>query len=231
MRGVRTPTLSNHPTMPEVVAALREVGEALEPHDGFRHFNRMYLLVTEKVADRVTSGEAHDAEYLVHLDAMFCQLYFDALAAGDNAPRAWAPMIDRRYKPGISGLRFAIAGMNAHINRDLAVALDAAVRRVGGDLFDDEARHRDFLAVDVILGQLMERTKDIVQGPLEELLDDSMGTVDDVLEHWSIRHARAVAWENGQHLIRLREDSTAHGRFLRGVDRTTGLIGRLLLLL
>ena len=162
---------------------------------------------------------------------MFCQLYFDALAAGDNAPRAWMPMIERRHKAGVSGMRFAIAGMNAHINRDLSVALDAACRRVGGTLFDDEARHLDFRAVDVLLGQLMARTKDMVQSPLEELLDDSMGAVDDVLEHWSIRHARAVAWENGQHLLRLREEPTAHGRFLRGVDRTTGLIGKLLLML
>ena len=224
------PSLPTHPTMPDVIAALREVGEQLPPGDGFRHFNSMYLLVTERVADRVARNEAHDPEYLVHLDAMFCQLYFDALAAGENAPRAWQPMLDRRHRRGISGLRFAIAGMNAHINRDLAVALDAACRRVGGSLWDDEPRHRDFIAVDVILGQLMERTKDMVQGPLEELLDDSLGKVDDVLEHWSIRHARAVAWENGQHLCRLRDDSGAQSRFLRGVDRTAGLIGRLLLL-
>ena len=227
---MKFPTLPNHPTMADVIAALRAVGEQLEPHDGFRHFNRMYLLVTERVAERVARGEAHDAEYLVHLDAIFCQLYFDALAAGDNAPRAWAPMIARRHQRGISGLRFAIAGMNAHINRDLAVALDAACRRVGGELFDDDARHRDFCAVDELLGAAMARTKDIVQTPLEELVDDSLGTVDDVVEHWSIRHARAVAWENGQQLHRLRDQPDAHSRFLRGVDRTTGLIGRLLLL-
>jgi hypothetical protein len=227
---VKTPTLPNDPTMADVVAALREVGDELRPGDGFRHFNAMYLLVTERVAERVASDECHDAEYLVHLDAIFCQLYFDALAAEDNAPRAWQPMIDRRHKSGISALRFAVAGMNAHINRDLAVALDATCRRVGGVLFEDEPRHRDFCAVDELLGSLMGRTKDMVQSPLEELLDDSMGTLDDILQHWSIRHARAVAWENGQHLHRLRDEPTAHGRFLRNVDRTAGLIGRLLLI-
>jgi hypothetical protein len=228
---VKIPTLPAHPTMPAVIAALREVGEQLEPGDGFRHFNSMYLLVTEGVAARVAAGEAHDADFLVQLDAVFCQLYFNALAAlPDDAPRAWRPMLQRRRHRGISGLRYAIAGMNAHINRDLAVALDHATQRVGGTLFDDEPRHLDFQAVDVLLGRLMARTKDIVQDPLEELLDDSLGTVDDVIEHWSITHARAVAWENGQHLIRLRDQPSAQEKFVRGIDRTAGLIGRLLLL-
>lgn len=228
---MKTPTLPAHATMPEVVAALREVGAQLAPDDGFRHFNSMYLMVTEGVAARVAAGEARDVDFLVQLDALFCQLYFDALAAGaDGAPRAWRPMLDRRFKRGISGLRYAIAGMNAHINRDLSVALEHAVARVGGELWDDEPRHQDFRAVDELLGRLMARTKDLVQTPLEELVDDSLGTVDDVLEHWSIRHARAVAWENGQQLIRLRDQPVAAERFLRNVDRTAGLIGRLLLL-
>ena len=76
----------------------------------------------------------------------------------------------------------------------------------------------------------MPRTKDDVQTTLEELLDDSLGSLDDVVEHWSIRHARAVAWENGQQLHRLRALPDKRERFLRGVDRTAGLIGRLLLL-
>ena len=227
---MKTPTLPEHATMPDVVAALREVGAQLAPNDGFRHFNAMYLLVTEGVAARVAAGSAHDAEFLVALDAVFCQLYFDALALGDDAPRAWRPMLDRRHKSGISGLRYAVAGMNAHINRDLAVALQRAVSRVGGTLFDDDPRNQDFCAVDELLHALMPRTKDMVQGPLEELLDDSLGAVDDAVEHWSIRHARAVAWENGQHLIRLRDEPRAAERFLRGIDRTAGLIGRLLLI-
>jgi hypothetical protein len=228
---VKTPTLPTHPTMPEVVAALQDVGEQLEHDDGFRFFNAMYLLVTQGVAARAAAGQAHDVDFLVNLDAMFCQLYFDALAAGeDNAPRAWQPMLARRKRKGISGMRYAIAGMNAHINRDLSVALDATCRRVGGTLWDDEPRHLDYRAVDVLLGELMARTKDMVQDPLEEIIDDGLGRFDDVLEHWSITHARAVAWENGQHLCRLRDEPDAHSRFVRGVDRTAGLIGRLLLL-
>ena len=120
--------------------------------------------------------------------------------------------------------------MNAHINRDLPVALATACRKVGGELHDDDLRHRDFAAVDDLLGALMPRSKDEVQTPLQELIDDSLGAVDDRLEHWSIRHARAVAWENGQHLHRLRDQPGAGDRFVRSIDRTAGLIGRLLLL-
>jgi len=228
---VHIPTLPADATMPDVVAALRDLGDQLAPDDGFHAFNRMYLRVTEGVAAIIAGGTAKDPAYLLRLDAVFCQKYFDALAAGpDAAPRAWRPMLERRYKRGISSLRFAIAGMNAHINRDLAVALDEACHLIGGELHDDDDRHRDFCAVDALLGQLMPRTKDDVQTTLEELLDDSLGSLDDVVEHWSIRHARAVAWENGQQLHRLRALPDKRERFLRGVDRTAGLIGRLLLL-
>lgn len=228
---MKIPTLPVDATMPVVVAALRDLGEQLAPDDGFHHFNRMYLGVTEGVAAIIAGDTAKDPAFLLRLDAVFCQKYFDALAAGpDAAPRAWRPMLERRYKRGISGLRFAIAGMNAHINHDLAVALDEACQIVGGELHDDDDRHRDFCAVDDLLGQLMPRTKDDVQTTLEELLDDSLGSLDDAVEHWSIRHARGVAWENGQQLHRLRAQPDKRARFLRGVDRTAGLIGRLLLL-
>ncbi|HVV85287.1 MAG TPA: DUF5995 family protein [Kofleriaceae bacterium] len=228
---MNVPTLSAEAEMSDVIAALQEVGAQLTPDDGFHHFNSIYLLVTQGVADRVTSGSAHDPAFLVRLDATFCQLYLDALAAGeDGAPRAWQPMLSRRYHRGISGMRFAVAGMNAHINRDLAVALDAACRRVGGTLEDGDARHQDFRAVDDLLGALMAKSKAEVQDRMETMVDDAMGPVDDLLEHWSITHARALAWDNGLHLHRLRDQPSAAGRFLRGVDRTAGLIGRLLLL-
>jgi hypothetical protein len=228
--AVKTPKLHEHATIGDVIAALREVGEALPAGDGFRHFNDVYLLVTEAVAARVAAGDAHDPEYLVLLDVLFCQLYFDALAAGDDAPRAWQPMLGRRHRTSISGLRFAVAGMNAHINRDLAVALDLTCRRIGSPIHDDDARHRDFRAVDDLLLAHMAGAKDRVQTPLQEILDDSLGSVDDAVQHFSIRHARQVAWENGQYLHRLRDQPTFHSLYLRNIDRAAGLVGRLLLL-
>ena len=52
----------------------------------------------------------------------FAWLYFDAIAAADP-PSAWRPLFASAERRGILPLQFAFAGMNAHINRDLPVAL------------------------------------------------------------------------------------------------------------
>jgi hypothetical protein len=38
-------------------------------------------------------------------------------------PLAWRPLVERRAVAGIEPVQFALAGMNAHINHDLPVAM------------------------------------------------------------------------------------------------------------
>ena len=40
-------------------------------------------------------------------------------------PTAWQPLFERRADPGIEPIQFALAGMNAHINHDLPLAVVA----------------------------------------------------------------------------------------------------------
>ena len=84
----------------------------------------MYLQVTEAVRDELPSFES--PEFVERLDVLFAEFYFqafDAAAAQAWVSKAWAPLFDRRDERGILALQFAIAGMNAHINNDLAHAL------------------------------------------------------------------------------------------------------------
>lgn len=73
-----------------------------------------------------------DPAFLATLDVVFANLYFAALAAAlddvDAAPAAWRPLLLQRHDAGIARIQFALAGMSAHINRDLPEVSSAPSR-------------------------------------------------------------------------------------------------------
>src|SRR5262245_38617870 len=109
----------------EVVAAMRRIDGALADGDGLKWFNFLYLRVTEAVQ---AEGAWQDLEFLQRFDVRFAQLYFEAVVNWEGnrslTPHAWRPLLRSRSDVSVSRLQFALAGMNAHINRDLAVALN-----------------------------------------------------------------------------------------------------------
>jgi hypothetical protein len=213
-------------TLDTVVDAL--AGAVLAPGDGVGYFHQLYTEVTREVARRYTAGGFEEPAFMVALDVEFAGLYLDAVRSPATAPRAWQVLFEKRTAR-LEPLRFALAGMNAHINRDLAVALDATCTRLGGALDRDSARCRDFVAINSILEALMNRAKTELFSHIDSDIDSALGSVDDVLEAWSITAARDTAWTHGAILHRL-GPGLARDAALTSIDRTAGLIGRLLLL-
>jgi hypothetical protein len=111
----------------DVLAVQQAIDGALPPTDGVACFNKLYLGVTTNVvAAERQGGVFGDVPFLSALDVAFGNLYFAALGAlesGATVPRAWAPLFAARARTDIAPLQFALAGMNAHINRDLPVGL------------------------------------------------------------------------------------------------------------
>src|SRR5262249_51576418 len=148
--------------------------------------------------------------------------YLDALRSPDTAPRAWQVMFDKRRRT-LAPLRFALAGMNAHINRDLPVALDRTCTKLGGTLDRDTPRCRDFVRINEVLVAQMSRAKAELFSGLDRLIDTALGPLDDLFEAWSITAARDSAWTHGAILHGLR-DPAARDDALRSLDRTASLI-------
>ena len=101
--------------------------QSLPESDGVACFTRLYLSVTEGVEQQLGGFAFQDPRFLARLDVVFAGLFFSALDASRSdpsaMPRAWAPLVEARAARGIAPLQFALAGMSAHINRDLPVAL------------------------------------------------------------------------------------------------------------
>jgi hypothetical protein len=216
----------------DVVRRLRQVVAELPADDGVSAFTRLYLAVTEAVAAAARTDEFEDPEFLRVLDVAFASLYFealDALAAGRGVARAWRPLVEARRRRGVLPLQFALAGMNAHINRDLPVALVQAWAELGVEPRRSSPQRRDFRRVNALLEQTEERVKPLlVTGPLADV-DASLGRLDDVLAMWKVEKAREAAWANAETLWALRDRPQLSRSFVRALDGTIGLAGRGLL--
>jgi hypothetical protein len=159
-------------------------------------------------------------------------LYFDALdaaAAGSPLPRCWAPLFEARSDPHIAPVQFALAGMNAHINHDLALALVSTCAGQGIALDTGSAAHRDFIKVNAILATVEARVKADYLTGLVGVADEVLGRIDDVVAIWSVTEARNAAWTHAQMLWAVRGNAGLTGAFEDALDGTVGFASRGLL--
>ncbi|MFF8833054.1 DUF5995 family protein [Streptomyces sp. NPDC015131] len=215
-----------------VVERMRALRASWPEADGVAVFNRVYLTVTEDIERRVAAGEFTRAA--ATLDVRFAERYLaavDAAAAGGRPPACWRPLFQYRGHPGVRPLQFALAGVNAHIGHDLALAVVDTCRSLGCEPADLEG---EFERVGDVLVLLEERVREeLMPGP--DLLE-----VGDPLTHllgcWSLERARDGAWLAARSLWRLRRLEHGLGllpepaeEFTERLDRSVGLVGRMML--
>ncbi|HYL58716.1 MAG TPA: DUF5995 family protein, partial [Candidatus Acidoferrales bacterium] len=183
--------------MLEVIERMQAIDAALPEDDGLRWFNYLYLGTTEAVyAESQARDGFADPAWIGRLDVVFANLYFDAVREADNpdlAPAAWRPLLRDRMRPRIARLQFALAGMNAHINRDLVFALLEVYRQDGAAPSRDSARHDDFLRIDKILAEV-ERQREptlLVGTPLEK--GGHFAPLENLIATWSVKDVRHAA--------------------------------------
>ncbi|OAH14845.1 DUF5995 family protein [Streptomyces jeddahensis] len=210
-----------------VVARMRALGEAWPDHDGVAVFNRVYLAVTQEVDRRIDTGEFPDPHAAATLDIRFAERYLaavDAVAQERRPPACWRPLFEYRRHPGVRPTQFALAGINAHIGHDLALAVVDACRTLGCEPAELED---EFDRVGDLLVSLEERIReDLMPGP--DLLQ-----IADPLTHllgcWSLERARDGAWAAARSLWALRGLPEVAEEFAQRLDAGVGLVGRMLL--
>ncbi|KMS79542.1 hypothetical protein ACH49_11960 [Streptomyces leeuwenhoekii] len=210
-----------------VLARMRSLGAALPAGDGVAVFNRVYLAVTEAVDRHIDAGRFPDARAATALDVRFAERYLDAVgtaAAGHRPPACWRPLFQFRRHPGVRPLQFALAGVNAHIGHDLALAVVDTCRTLGCEPVDLED---EFDRVGDLLVSLEERIReDLMPGPdLLQIADP----LTHLLGSWSLERAREAAWAAARALWALRALPDVAGEFTERLDTAVGFAGRMLL--
>jgi hypothetical protein len=214
-------------TIADVIAHMEAI-DALRPvNDGLKWFNQLYMLVTKQVDLNPPGGAWKSPIWLAKLDVVFAGLYFSAVAgfvSGQTVPKAWQALLEGRYATGIDRIQFALAGLNAHINHDLALALlttDAALNVVPGP---NSLEYADYEAVNGLL-------RDVTPAALMALAKDTLGVlaqdtgkIGRILSFWDLVAARQAAWAFANHLRGL--SGLARTAALAAQDGLTGTIGR-----
>ena len=225
------------PHIAAVIRRLRAIEESAPRSDGVVCFARLYREVTEGVGAEVAGQGFADSRFLETLDVRFAELFFSALESygrdPGSAPSAWIPLFAQRSQRGVAPLQFALAGMNAHINRDLPVALVTTCRELGLQLGDESREHSDFERVDSLLAKVESRVKSAyVTGWLAwiDRIVHRFQRIDDVVAMWDVGRARDAAWINAQALWALGGEPPLASDYLLALDRMVGLASRGLLI-
>ncbi|MCC5033964.1 DUF5995 family protein [Streptomyces sp. WAC 00631] len=211
----------------DAMERMRVLEAALPRQDGVAVFNRVYLSVTEELERRVAAGHFRDPALTAGFAARFARRYLtavDADGAGRRPPACWRPLFQQRRHPGVLPVQFALAGVNAHVGHDLALAVVDTCTARG---CEPGALRSDYERVDEVLVELEERIREeLMPGP--DLLD-----VADPLTHltgsWCLTRAREGAWAASRVLWELRGADGLREEFRERLDTGTGMVGRFLL--
>ncbi|MER6111485.1 DUF5995 family protein [Streptomyces hirsutus] len=216
-----------HTPVDTVVSRMRALDSALPRRDGIAVFNRVYLTVTMEADRRIDAGLLADTRAAVTLNVVFAERYLaavEAVSEGRRPPACWRPLFQLRHHPGVRPLQFALAGINAHIGHDLALAVVDTCRTLDCEpaWLEDE-----FEQVGDLLAALEERIReDLMPGP--DLLQ-----LADPLTHlagaWSLDRARDAAWTTARALWALRGLPDVAEEFAARLDMAVGFAGRMLL--
>jgi hypothetical protein len=216
----------------EAIARMQAIERSLPAADGLACFNRMYLEITQDVNGRLAQGFFSDRHFMSTLDTVFANLYFgavDALAVPPRPiPTAWQPLIESRSQSGIYPIQFALAGMNAHINHDLPIALVRTCTELGTAPADG-SHHEDYQKVDALLDAAEQSVRQSFEAGAVLQDDRRAQEVLDLVGNWSINSARDVAWDTALALWRSRDDPTVEVLMMSGLARTVAMASRCLL--
>jgi len=218
-------------TVAEVIARMEAIGAALPATDGLACFNRMYLEVTRQVNTGLGQGVFADPVFMTRLDVAFAGLYFSAVgAAGDPAavPLAWRPLVQQRANAGIEPVQFALAGMNAHINHDLPLAVVATCAALATSP-EAGAHFADYQKVDQLLDAAEQSVRQSFESAPELAVDHHLAAVNSLIANWTINSARDLAWTNSLLLWEVRDDPLARGLLADSLAASAALSSRLLL--
>ncbi|MFD8754044.1 DUF5995 family protein [Kitasatospora sp. NPDC059577] len=218
-------------TIDAVIDRMEEIDAELDPHDGVACFNRVYLKVTKLVKEHVTAGTFKDSEFLERMDVIFAGLYLadiDAAKAGRSVEPCWQPLFERRGNRTIWPIQFALAGMNAHINHDLAVAVVETCKERHTSPRTPPV-HEDYEKVNDLLASVEAEIRADFELQVVKLATKDAESLKHFVSSFSISSAREVSWANANDLWAVRTMGPVYQAKLDFVSRAVGTAGLLIL--
>ena len=147
--------------------------------------------------------------WLIKLDVEFANFYFATLAndaAGRPIPPAWRIAFDAARAGDYVGDQDLVAGINAHVQNDMAFAeAILGLRTAGG-----ASRKPDHDAMNQVLANAYERIVDEIAArfdPLVGTVNSPLTPLDDVAGLELVKGWREGVWRNAERLVAARSDA------------------------
>ena len=218
--------------MDDVIDWMTRIHSVLSETDGLKWFNWLYLEVTKAVRNQPAGVDWKNLAWLSRLDVIFANFYFAAIESvlnGKPTAKSWGVLFEARSRPTIDRIQFALAGINAHINHDLSLALIDANKEFGINPGHSSGEHSDFEQVNALLENVLPLALNtLATGLIGQLIQDT-GKIGRLLAMWNVRAARDLAWDFGSQLRILPKPSRDFA--LASQDQLTGALGRSILLM
>jgi hypothetical protein len=216
----------------DVLAVMQSIDGLLPSSDGLKWFNKLYLMVTQRIDLQPPPNSWEDATWLTRLAVVFAKFYFmaiaDALEQNPDVASSWQALFEARNRTGVDRIQFALAGMNAHINHDLALALLQTNDELHMTPALESPEHDDYEQVNSLLEQVLPSALNLLAAGIVGELAQDTGKVGRLLAIWNVRAARDLAWDFAGHLRNL--EGASRVLALEAQDKLSGVIGRTLLL-
>jgi|SRR5579863_3024533 len=216
--------------IPEVLRVMQTIDAACANTDGLKWFNGLYLEVTQAVENRVAAGGVDNSAWLAELDVQFARWYCDALYAaltGAPCPGSWEAMFSRRGRIDIARIQFALAGMNAHINHDLPLAIVATCKAMNTVPRHGTPEYNDYTALNTTLDGLINAAKKQLNVRLPGDPLPAVSHLEDLIAAWNLADFREGAWRNAESIW---QDSALAAEILEGtIEQITTFAGEALL--
>jgi hypothetical protein len=170
---------------------------------------------------------------IVRLDVLFRRLYLNALKAaltpGQTAPHCWPVFFNARHNARLARIQFALAGMNAHIDHDLSLAVVGTCGGFGAEPQHLSPVYQDYTRVNPLLNGLIDQSKHALMVGLPGDAIPDVGRLEDLVGAFGIASAREIAWTNSKLFRHARQIPFLSQRFLAGLDRAATVAGTVLL--
>ena len=215
----------------DVISIMQRIDGLLPSNDGLKWFNKLYLMVTQQVDTQTPIGGWQDATWLIRLDVVFATFYFGAITGAlkhdPQTASSWDALFEVRSRPCIDRIQFALAGMNAHINHDLALTLVQTDDELKVTPARQSPEHDDYEHVNSVLEEVLPSALTFLATGIAGELAQDTGKIGRLLAIWNVRAARDLAWDFANHLRGL--EGVSRNLALEAQDKLTGVIGRALL--
>ncbi len=217
----------------EIASRLRALESELDARDGLVWFNRWYAALTAALIDGSRRHRFVEPSFVERLECHAADRYFAALGSHltdpGSGPSSWEPLLQARSLPGLLPVQHAIAGINAHVNHDLPLALVSTFAELDEAPARESPAQADYSRLGSTLDRVLcDAAAWLSAGASDELVSEE-SQLETVLSIWSSKRACEGAWAAAEVRWALRVSPLISHHHLEALDRMVGLAGRSLL--